>query len=246
MCGRFTQKSERSIISREFYIQEFVSEVYISYNVAPSEEAGVVLRDPQDPGGGNLYARLRWGLVPFWAEDPGIGTRMINARAESVASKASFKNAFRHRRCLVPVDGFFEWKKQQGGKQPFYVRLASGRPMGLAGLWEAWEGSGKPPQPSVRERPPGNGELLYTFTIITTGANENVRGLHDRMPAIIPPERRDDWLGTGPGAPEELLDLLAPAPEEWVEFYPVSREVNSPRNKSPRCIEPAGRAGGRS
>ncbi|MFW6180737.1 MAG: SOS response-associated peptidase [Spirochaetota bacterium] len=240
MCGRFTQKSERSIITREFYIQEFVSEVYISYNVAPSEEAGVVLREAQDPAAGNLYTRFRWGLVPFWADDPGIGNRMINARAESVAEKASFRNAFRHRRCLVPADGFFEWQKRDGPKQPFYVRLASGRPMSLAGLWEAWDGSGKPPQPSVRQRPPGGEGLLYTFTIITTGANVKLGKLHDRMPVIIPPECRGDWLRADHEDTRGLLELLAPAPEEWVEFFPVSREVNSPRNKSPRCIEPAG------
>ena len=240
MCGRFTQKSERSIISREFYIQEFVSEVYISYNVAPSEQAGVVLRDPGDSAGGNLYARLRWGLVPFWADDPGIGNRMINARAESVAGKASFKNAFKHRRCLVPVDGFFEWKKQDGGKQPYYVHHVSGKPMSLAGLWEAWDGGKKPPRPGITEQPPGGEGLLYTFTIVTTDANDKIRGLHDRMPAIIPPGGRDDWLHAAPGDPGKLLALLVPAPDEEIDFHQVSRAVNSPQNKSPQCIEPVG------
>lgn len=240
MCGRFTQKSERSVIIREFYIQDFVSEVYISYNVAPSEQAGVVLRDPESGKGGNLYARFRWGLVPFWADDSAIGNRMINARAESVSGKASFKNAFKHRRCLVPVDGFFEWKKRGGQKQPHYVHHTSGRPMGLAGLWEAWDGSRNPPRPAVRERPPGSGNLLYTFTVITVEANSKIRELHDRMPVIVPPDRRDDWLRCAPEDSKRLEGLLVPAPPGEIDFYRVSRAMNSPQNKSPHCIEPEG------
>jgi putative SOS response-associated peptidase YedK len=238
MCGRFTQKSERSVISREFYIQDFVSEVYISYNVASTEHAGVVLREPGEGEGGTLYARFRWGLVPFWADDPAIGNRMINARAESVSGKASFKNAFKHRRCLVPVDGFFEWKKQGGQKHPYYVYHSSGKPVSLAGLWEAWDGSRKPPRLSVRERPPGSRNLLYTFTIITVEANSTIRELHDRMPVIVPPDRRDDWLGSAPDDFKRLEGLLVPAPPGEIEFHRVSREMNSPQNKSPQCIEP--------
>jgi putative SOS response-associated peptidase YedK len=238
MCGRFTQKSERELISVEFYIREFISDVFASYNLAPSEQAGVVLRDPLRPERGNLYARLQWGLVPFWAQDPSIGNRMINARAESVADKPSFKYAFRQRRCLVPVDGFFEWKKQGSSKVPYFIHDPSGRPLSLAGLWEVWDGSRKPPRPELggpgREAETGK-KLLYTFTIITTEARPSIRELHDRMPLIIPPGRRDLWLGTEPGG--ELPGLLQPDPGQELVFHQVSREVNAPGNKSPRCIE---------
>ena len=131
MCGRFTQKSERKIISLEFYVQDFLSDVFVNYNVAPTQDAGVIVRDDV-----YRYVRYRWGLVPFWSKDPKIGNRMINARAETVAEKPSFRNAFTKRRCLVPADGFFEWKKESGYKTPYYIYYSTGKPMSFAGLWE--------------------------------------------------------------------------------------------------------------
>lgn len=303
VCGRFTQKSERKIITEEFYVQEFLSDVYISYNIAPGQEAGVIFRDRV-----NTYARFRWGLVPFWAKDPKIGYRMINARGETVAKKPSFKRAFAKQRCIIPADGFYEWKKGGAYKTPFFVTHYSGRPMAFAGLWEVWkpkEVRGKKPDGTAADRidiqhPEDgknggldegfnrnkNGKLykdshrvnkeergkiksgkgggsdiqgdlfssdagsssisshdstntpLYTFTIITTSANEKMRELHDRMPVIIPPSRRSEWLDPGNEDTSRLTGLLVPISSDEIEFYEVSRIVNSPKNNSPECIQP--------
>ncbi len=235
MCGRFAQKSERKIITEEFYIQEFLSDVYISYNIAPGQNAGVVIR-------GNKYVQFRWGLVPFWAADPKIGYRMINARAETVAQKSSFRKAFVKRRCLIPADGFYEWKKEGKYKTPFFVTHRRGRPMGFAGLWEVW----RPKEArddlfSAELAPPSDqryGSTLYTFTIITTNAHERMRELHDRMPVVIMPNRRAEWLDPENENIPSLLNLLTPLPDDEMEFYEVSRIVNSPKNNSPECIQP--------
>ena len=237
MCGRFTQKSERKTISLEFYVQDFLSDVFLSYNVAPMQDAGVIIKDDV-----YRYARYRWGLVPFWAKDPAIGNRMINARAETVPEKPSFRNAFAKRRCLIPADGFYEWKKEGTYKTPYYIYHSSEKPMSFAGLWESWtpreekllvQGV-KADSPSIeREKPP----TLQTFTIITTRANNKLQELHDRMPVIIPREKRDVWLNpdTDTG---QLIELLEPLSSDEIEFHEVSRMVNSPGNNSPQCIEP--------
>jgi putative SOS response-associated peptidase YedK len=218
MCGRFIQKSERRIITEEFYIDEFLDDVIVSYNLAPGQEAGVVYRD-----GSTKFARFRWGLVPPWAKDPAIGNRMINARAETLAEKPSFRSAFRSRRCLIPADGFYEWKKEEKRKVPFFVFLKSERPFGLAGLWESW----KSPQ----------GSILNSFTIVTTEANASLRSLHDRMPVIIRPEDRTFWLSHKNGA-AELDRLLVPYEDAELVYHEVSRTVNSPQNNNPGCIAP--------
>jgi putative SOS response-associated peptidase YedK len=224
MCGRFTQKSERKIITLEFYVRDFLSDVLASYNVAPGQDAGVIVKD-----GVYRYARYRWGLVPFWAKDPKIGYRMINARAETVTEKPSFKNAFAKRRCLIPADGFYEWKKEEKHKTPYYIFLSSNRPMSLAGLYEIWRPKDRA---EAEETPP-----LHTFTIITTAPNEKMRELHDRMPVIIPPDGRETWLE--PDAEiERLKDMLLPAPSSEIDFHEVSTVVNSPKNNSPECIAP--------
>lgn len=221
MCGRFTQKSERKTISIEFYVQEFISDVFLSYNVAPGQEAGVILRD-----GETRYDRFKWGLVPIWSKTPQAG-RMINARAETVAEKPSFRNGFKKKRCLVPADGFYEWKKTGAVKIPYYIYGASGRPLGMAGLWESW-------------RPKGEEEAqpLLTFTIITTAANARMAELHDRMPVILKPEDRDTWLDSR-SDPDDLLELLTPCPPDSIDFHRVSTLVNSPQNNVPACIIPA-------
>lgn len=236
MCGRFTQKSERKIISLEFYIKDFLSDVLVNYNVAPSQDAGVIVRD-------NVYryVRYRWGLVPFWSKDPKIGNRMINARSETVAEKPSFRNAFAKRRCLVPADGFYEWKKENEYKTPYYIYHATGKPMSFAGLWESWtpqaEPKGQQPEADLfssgEEKPPP----LHTFTIITTGANEKLKELHDRMPVVITPEMRDVWLNPDTHT-DQLVELLQPLPSKEIEFHEVSRIVNTPQNNSQECIEP--------
>jgi putative SOS response-associated peptidase YedK len=233
MCGRFTQKSERKVISLEFYIHDFISDVLVSYNITPGQDAGVIIGNGQ-----NRYVRYRWGLVPFWAKDPSIGNRMINARAETITEKPSFRQAFASRRCLVPADGFYEWRKQGSFKTPFYIHHRSNRPMSFAGLWENWNPKGEGKAASqTRES-----EALYTFTIITTEASDKLRGLHDRMPVIIPPEKRELWLDREADA-AELEGMLVSFDSPEIDFYEVSRMVNSPMNNTPACIEPVGEEG---
>ena len=168
MCGRFVQKSERKIITGEFYILEFLNDISISYNVAPGQNAGVIINE-----GKNVYSLFKWGLVPSWSKDMKIGYKMINARAETVAQKPSFRSAFAARRCLVPVDGFYEWKKKGSQKVPFFIYNNTGKPFSLGGLWETWQDP--------------EGKLLKTFTIITTEANNFMKDIHHRMPVIVPP-----------------------------------------------------------
>jgi putative SOS response-associated peptidase YedK len=167
---------------------------------------------------------LRWGLIPSWADDPRIGNRLINARAETVATKPAFRRAFKERRCLLLVDGFFEWQRQARRKQPFYIRLCDGRPFAFAGLWEQWEGS--------------EGTTVQSCTILTTTSNDLVGGIHHRMPVILSPTHYDRWLDPGLQEPAVLQPLLRPYPADEMTAYPVSPRVNSPANDSPECTEP--------
>lgn len=219
MCGRFSQKSERKLLAEDFFIDEFTDDVVISYNTAPSQKAGVIIND-----GKNRYVQFKWGLVPSWAKDQQIGSKLINARAETVASKPSFRKAFRARRCLVPADGFYEWKKSDGYKVPFYIYHKSTRPLGLAGLWDRWKDQ--------------EGNILYTFTIITTDATPGLAELHNRMPVIIPPEMRAAWLEAKHESIDELVGFLKPYDDRQLKFHQVSRKVNSPQNNTPDCIKP--------
>jgi putative SOS response-associated peptidase YedK len=164
---------------------------------------------------------LHWGLIPSWAEDATIGNRMINARAETVASKPAFRQAFQRRRCLVLADGFFEWQKRDGGKQPHHIRLKEGRPFGLAGLWERWERGDQP---------------IESCAIITTGPNAVMQPIHDRMPVILAPDAYDLWLGATPADRQQLEALLRPYPAEQMEAYPVSTAVNNPRRDAAECL----------
>ena len=189
-----------------------------SYNVAPTQEVAAILEED----GKRRLELLRWGLVPSWADDPEIGARMINARSETAPQKPSFRRAFRSKRCLIPADGFYEWKREPGGKQPYYFRMEDGRPFAFAGLWERWE----------------KGGALLSCAILTTRANSVLEGIHDRMPVILPPGSYDAWLDPDADK-EQLIDLMSPYPGDDLETYPVSRYVNSPRNNDERCIEPA-------
>jgi len=233
MCGRFTQKSERKVLGEEFFIQEFTDHVVVSYNVAPGQKAGIVIND-----GTTRYVQFFWGLVPSWSKDPKIGSRMINARGETVADKPSFKGPFRTKRCIVPVDGFYEWQKRDKGKVPFYIHRSTGMPFGLAGLWEFWVPK------EIGRQEEGNSTPLYTFTIITTKASPALSALHDRMPVIIPKERIGRWLSGGERSEErrppgqESERFLVPYSGGDLSFHEVSRFVNSPGNNSPECIEP--------
>jgi putative SOS response-associated peptidase YedK len=218
MCGRYTLSTPAGRLAEEFQLDSTV-EIPPSYNVAPTQQVAAVLEDE----GGRRLEMLRWGLVPSWADDPEIGARMINARSETAPEKPSFRRAFRGRRCLIPADGFYEWKRENGGKQPYYFHMQDGRPFAFAGLWESWE--------------KGDG-TLRTCAILTTRANSVLEGVHDRMPVILPHEAYDAWLDPDADR-EELGELMIPYPEDDLETYPVSRFVNSPRNNDERCIAPA-------
>lgn len=218
MCGRYTLATPVGRLAEEFGFDSSSTEFRTSYNVAPTRQVPVVLAE----GGKRRLEMLRWGLVPSWADDPGIGSRMINARSETAPEKPSFRRAFRDRRCLIPADGFYEWKREDGGKQPYYFRMDGGRPFAFAGLWESW----------TKDRE------IRSCAILTTAANEVVAGIHDRMPVILPKAHYEAWLD--PEAErDELTGLLVPYPGDDLETYPVSRFVNSPGNDDPRCIEPA-------
>jgi putative SOS response-associated peptidase YedK len=168
------------------------------------------------------FRLLRWGLVPSWSKDLTIGSKLINARAETVAEKPSFRAAFKRRRCLILADGFYEWQRQNGQKQPYYFQITDHQPFAFAGLWEHWE---------TEET------VVESCTIITTEANEMLRSLHDRMPVILPPETYDQWLHSSTPV-EQLQALLHPYDPESMQSYPVSTLVNSPSHENPDCIEP--------
>jgi putative SOS response-associated peptidase YedK len=220
MCGRYTLASPTERLAEEFGVDASSIELAPNYNVAPTQGVAAVLEE----GGQRRLEVLRWGLIPPWADDPGIGSRMINARSETAPGKPSFRRAFRERRCLIPADGFYEWQRTNGAKQPYYIHMEDGRPFAFAGLWESWSKGGE-------------GEVR-TCTILTTGANALVGEVHDRMPVILAHDVYDVWLDPA-SERDELTGLLAPYPVDEMEAYPVSRFVNSPSNNDPRCIEPA-------
>jgi putative SOS response-associated peptidase YedK len=222
MCGRYTLTVPVETLAEEFGVLGPLPDFPPSYNVAPTQEVAAVLADD----GERHLEMLRWGLIPSWADDPGIGSRMINARSETVAEKPSFRRAFKERRCLIPADGFYEWKRTDNGKQPYYLRMKDGRPFAFAGLWESWNRSG--------------GDGIRSCTILTTDANELVGQVHHRMPVILAPENLDLWLDPDMREADLLLSLLFPYPADAMEAYPVSRFVNNPSNDAPACIEPVG------
>jgi putative SOS response-associated peptidase YedK len=218
MCGRFVRQKDIDQILEEFSVERAECDLPPSYNIAPTQQVAVIIEE-----GVRKLTSVRWGLVPPRSKDLSAGARMINARAETVAEKDSFKDAFRRRRCLVVADGFYEWKKVGAAKQPVYIRLKDGRSFGFAGLYENWMSP--------------EGENIRTCTIITTDANEIMRPIHDRMPAIIRKDKEDLWLE--PVAdPDILVSLLTPYPSDKMEAYRVSRIVNSAANDSPDCLTP--------
>ncbi len=221
MCGRFTQASSWNEAAELFDLDGELPELEARYNIAPTQSAVVVRRE----AGGRRRARsLKWGLVPRGAADPRIGSRLINARSETARWKPSFRDAFAARRCLVPVDGFYEWARRGGRKHPWRLRLRTGGFFALAGLWERWFGAGTGFGPEEKIE-------IETFTILTTAANALVGELHDRMPVIVAPGDFGRWLGGG-----EIP--FEPFPAEAMAADPVSPRVNDPRNDDPRCIAP--------
>jgi len=221
MCGRFVMSTPIPKIVKRFRIKRVApSGPGISYNIAPTHETLIVNNE-----GERQLVPARWGLIPSWSKDPSIGSRMINARAETVAEKPAFRHAFRKQRCLVIADGFFEWKETGGRKLPMYVRLNSGKPFAFAGLYSIWTS-------------PSDEMIIYTCTIITTTANKLLRLIHDRMPVILPESKEDTWLDSSREDKEELRALLRPYDADKMETWEVSPRVNSPGYDFPENIEP--------
>jgi len=220
LCGRFVQYSLFPLLEKEFSLK-FGADVPLrqSYNIAPTQDVPVVVNEE-----GNRLTLCRWGLIPSWAKDASIGSRMINARAETLAEKPSFKGPLKKHRCLVVADGFYEWKKTDSGKVPLYITMKDGRPLGFAGLYSDWT-------------PPG-GDTIRTCTIVTTEPNELLRPIHNRMPVIIKPDKREQWLDPEEHDPEKLSSLLTPYPSDELDTWEVSRAVNSPSNDDPQLIQP--------
>jgi len=221
MCGRFTLTTDLDHLEERFAFRATNLSFAPRYNIAPSQGVLAVINDE----GENRAGFLRWGLIPSWAKDEAIGDRMINARAETVAEKPSFRRALQKRRCLILADGFYEWQKEGKRKVPMYVTLKSHIPFAFAGLWETW----KPP----------TGEPIHSCTIITTTPNSLMAPIHDRMPVLLPRKVEALWLDRAVEDPQKLLPLLTSYSAKEMEAYAVSALVNSPRNDIPACIEPA-------
>lgn len=220
MCGRFVRKVLAPEIADEFDVDEVVDELPASYNIAPTHDVAVIVND-----GTTRLVKMRWGLIPWWASDPSIGSKLINARAESLTTKSAFKDSFKSRRCIVVADGFFEWQKQGKLKTPLLIHLKSDKPFAFAGLFDVWKSPLGPP--------------LTTCTIVTTGPNELVEPIHDRMPVILSKEAERFWLDRSIEDTKRLLDFLIPYPTGEMEAFEVSSQVNSVKNDSPDLIKPA-------
>ncbi|MFG0330628.1 MAG: SOS response-associated peptidase [Phycisphaerales bacterium] len=236
MCGRFALMTMPEVLADIFELSEIPRALTPRYNIAPTQPTGVIRLDRESRE--RRLDLLHWGLIPFWAKDPAIGNRMINARSETVATKPAYKNAFKRRRCLVPADGFYEWKKlsatearaagltTKSPKQPVFIHMADEAPFALAGLWEHWQD------------PKGSGSEIDSFTILTTEANELCRDVHDRMPVIIDRDHYERWLDTDSSEDSNSIDdLLRPYPSELMDRRPVSTRVNRPQNDDASLVE---------
>lgn len=249
MCGRYASSRRPEDLVEEFEVDrvDTAGPLEPDYNVAPTKDVYAVLErvsrperesDEDAPVSARRLKTVRWGLVPSWAKDRAIGSRMINARVETLASKPAYRKAFAKRRCLLPADGYFEWyPTQQTGasgkplKQPFFVRPRDGGVLAMAGLYEIWRDQAVADESS-------DGAFLWTATVITTSAEDAVGHIHDRMPMVVEPERYAEWLDPNLSAPDQLAALLVPAAPGRLEAYPVSREVNDVRNNGPQLVTP--------
>ncbi|MGI9404651.1 MAG: SOS response-associated peptidase [Hyphomicrobium sp.] len=220
MCSRYSLTSPPEAVRAYFrYDNEAVFPP--RYNIAPSQPVAIVRNTAN---GGRELALVRWGLIPSWVKDPREFRMMINARSETAAEKPSFRAAMRHRRCLVPTDGFYEWTGAAGAKRPHLVRSRDGSPMGMAGIYEHWQGA--------------DGSEMESMAILTTAANQAMSVLHDRMPVIIAPEHFDAWLECSLGSVKDIQTLLHPPPEDLLQIVEVSRKLNNPRNEGPEVQKP--------
>ncbi len=223
MCGRFTLTVDPDELREALPGIVFPSGITPRYNIAPSQPVAVIAND-----GKNQVDFFIWGLIPSWAKDPQIGSRMINARAETLNEKPSFRNAFKYRRCLILADGFYEWQAHEDRgkvyKTPMYIRLKTGSPFAFAGLWEQWHSP--------------DGSDIRSCTIITTEPNDFMKTIHNRMPVILPAESYAQWLDVGVKDPASLQGLLTAYPPDQMMAFPVSRKVNDPASDTPECIRP--------
>jgi putative SOS response-associated peptidase YedK len=221
VCGRFTQQRPASELAEIFEAEPLVDDPGGHFNVAPTDEALVVVQRADR----RAVTAYRWGLIPHWATDAKVGSRMFNARAETLTSSPAFREAFRRRRCLVPVDAFYEWKREGSQRQPYLVTQADGRPLALAGLWAGWHD-------------PSTDAVRRTFTIVTTAPNEALADLHDRMPVVVPEDAWARWLTPGVAGTDELLGLLEPNEVVDLRIQAVSHLVNDVRQDGPALVQP--------
>lgn len=231
MCGRYVLTDLEKFLQRQKWIRRPEPALLAAprYNVAPQQEIVAVVRDKDDPGRG-IIKPFRWGLVPSWAKDETAASRMINARCETLTGKGSFARALEKRRCLIPADAFYEWKKPQrkaGPSQPYVIRRKNDEPFAFAGLWEVWR------DPANADRPP-----LFTCTIITCAPNAIIKDLHDRMPVILPEGKYLDWLEVERVGPQAAVEILRPYPADDVYAYPVDRRVGNVANDGPALLDP--------
>jgi putative SOS response-associated peptidase YedK len=217
MCGRFSITAREEILEKRFGARFYTETIEKRFNIAPTDKAPIITNATPD-----RIRLFQWGLIPYWAKEPSIGARLINARDDTVADKPAFKDSFRRKRCLVLSDGFYEWRKISTGKIPYRITLKDGEPFAYAGLWEKWKN--------------GQGEK-FTFTIITTEPNDLVKKLHNRMPVILKPEDESTWLDQSIPI-QHARQLLQPYAGDKMEICPVSTMVNSSRNEAPELIEP--------
>jgi putative SOS response-associated peptidase YedK len=222
MCGRFTLAAVIAELQEQFEEVKLPEQYAPRYNIAPSQPVLVIPNDKKQTA--DFFA---WGLIPVWAKDPTIGSRLINARGETLAEKPAFRGSYKHKRCLIPADGFYEWKSTPGSKAkvPYYIKMSSGKPFAFAGLWSEW-------------RSP-DGSEIRSCTIVTTAPNSLLSPIHNRMPLILQREDYPRWLDPESHSHEGLADLIKPFPAELMQAYPVSTLVNNPENDRPECILPA-------
>ncbi len=219
MCGRYTIAAGAEFIGPYFDIEGPLPEFHPSYNVTPGSDAPVIWQAPAD---GRACSLMHWGLIPHWAKEPSSKYKMINAKAETLAERPAYRSAYKHRRCLIPTSGFYEWHSEAHGKQPYFIRMKQAPLFAFAGLWEYWEGE----------------HTINSFTIITTPANELVGKIHERMPAIMLAENYNTWLDPNFGDESVLQELLQPVDSALLQMYAVSTAVNNPINDSADLIKP--------
>lgn len=221
MCGRFTLTVDPADLKEHYQNTSFPEKYAPRYNIAPSQAVLAIAND-----GKNAADFFLWGLIPSWAKDASIGNRMINARGETLAEKPAYRGAYKYKRCLIPADGFYEWKSQPGTKTklPYFIHMKSGEPFAFAGLWDEWHAA--------------DGSPIRTCTIITTTPNTLMAPIHDRMPVILRPEDYGEWLDTNPRTPDSLQHLIKAFSADRMEAYPVSALVNSPSNDRAELVRP--------